>query len=76
MTVTIEQIVEIESYLTTGDDMEVANAVADLKDWQPDLFDWFTHKFNSLTSPNALLGVIITVLALIKADVAIDRENE
>lgn len=76
MTVTKEQIQALEDLLsdyTTEDQAEtLGDMVAKVKDWQPELFEWLSHKYQTVRSPNALFGVAIFSLILIRSD----DENE
>lgn len=73
MTINYEQIAQVQKVIFEADDpgelgAEWSRKLADLKAWQPDLFDWLTRRFNVMTSPAALLGVTIMALILIKEE--------
>jgi hypothetical protein len=67
LSITPDQIQELESLLYDPDKIEaLASMVETVKEWQPDLFEWLTHKFNTLSKPNALLGVTVFAMILLK----------
>jgi hypothetical protein len=70
LTVSPEQITKLDRMISDFETNEetLIELVAELKTRQNPLFDWVSHKFGAMTSPNALLGVTIVALALLKGD--------